>query len=97
MKLEELTTPLGLEPKHVRSEKRNVPIIDSHLYTTLGRQLFELYETYKISATDQRQIERLSYLLISFTLAPAKPKKIWHRIKDKLHGSKQKKRTQRKL
>lgn len=68
MKPDELTRPLGLESKHYHNEKVLVPVIDSHLYTTLGKQLFELYETYKISSVDQRQIERLSYLLMTFTL-----------------------------
>lgn len=77
MKIEELTEPLGLEAKHFRAERLNVPVIDSHLYTTLGRQLFEIYETYKIPSADQRQAERLIYLLTSFTIHKTHEKTKW--------------------
>jgi hypothetical protein len=68
MKLDELTKPLGLEEKHFKIETTSLPIIDSSIYTTFGRRLYELYNKYKISSEDQREIERLGFLLVSFTL-----------------------------
>jgi hypothetical protein len=89
MKPDEITKPLGLEPKHFQNEKVSIPIINSHLYTTLGKQLFELYETYKIVPTDQRQLERLSYLLMSFTLSNGSQKPAWWKriLRKRRHGS----------
>ncbi len=61
---------LGLEEgRHFESKKLATPVIDSHLYTSLGKQLFDLYEKYKVAPQDQRQMERLSYLLLTFTRA----------------------------
>lgn len=88
MKADELTKPLGLEEKHFRNEKLSVPIIDSHLYTTLGRQLYELYDRYEVTSSDQRQIERLVYLLTAFTLSKESRRPRWWRRVFKLRKSK---------
>ena len=69
MKIEELTRRLELEePRHFRREDVNFPVIDSHLYTVLGRRLFELYEKYKIEKDDQRDLESLIGLLTGFLI-----------------------------
>ncbi len=69
MKISELVKTLELEEgRHFQMEKAHIPLLDSHLYTPLGRRLFDLYQKYKIETNDQRELEALCYLLTSFTL-----------------------------
>ena len=68
MKLKDVTKVLDLEEKHYQSKRLKVPVIDSMIYTSLGKQLFDLYEKYKVESADQRKLESLSFLLTSFTL-----------------------------
>jgi len=68
MKIEEITSQAGLETKHYKIKTLDAPIIDSMLYTSLGKQLYDLYEKYKVDKQDQRQLESLCFLLTSFTL-----------------------------
>jgi hypothetical protein len=70
---EDILQRLHLEKKHVHSEKVELPIIDSHIYTTFGRRLFDLYKKYSIETADQREIESLSFVLTSFTLTRNQP------------------------
>ncbi len=69
MRPDDLMAALGLEKKHYDLDSVEVPVIDSHLYTTLGRRLFELYEKYSVASEDQRDFERLSFILTCFTAA----------------------------
>jgi len=70
MKTLDLTKAAGLEAeKHFKLRDLSTPVIESELYTTLGHRLFELYEKNKIAPEDQREIERLAYLLTAFTIA----------------------------
>ena len=87
MKIHEVTEPVGLkEERHFVVKELKTPVIQSELYTTLGRRLFELYEKYKIEKSEQREIERLSYLLMSFTIsrADAPKKSFWQKVKSSL-------------
>ncbi len=86
MKVEQVVEAVGLEPKHFHLENLPVPVIESGLYTTLGKQLFELYRKYKITSEDQREIENLAFLLSSFTVHREIPKrsfiqKFWTNIR----------------
>jgi hypothetical protein len=80
MKHEEVTRPLGLENKHFRIKRMGVPVVDSSLYTTFGRRLFEFYKKYEVSPEDQREFERLSFLLMSFTLDREPELGFWVRL-----------------
>jgi hypothetical protein len=69
MKINEVTDQLDLDSaRHFQLKSMRVPIIDSHLYTTLGRRLFDLYRKYDIAKGDQRDLESLCFLLTSFTV-----------------------------
>ncbi len=70
MDVEEISKNLGLEQdRHFQIQKMKVPVIESELYTSLGKELYDLYRKYEISRDDQRQIERLSFALMTFTLS----------------------------
>lgn len=64
--MKDLLKKIGLEEKHFEWKKIDVPVVDPGLYNTLGRQLFEFYEKYKIENEDQRQMESISFVLTSF-------------------------------
>lgn len=81
MKIEEVIRPLGLENKHIQFADFQIPVIESSIYTTFGRRLFELYDRYEINPEDQREIERLSFLLMIFTLERDRPTSLWARVK----------------
>lgn len=68
MKLKQLLETLNLDEKHYRSMTADLPIVEGGLYNTLGRQLFDLYQTYEVSKADQRKIESICFLLQSFVL-----------------------------
>lgn len=68
MQSNQLTERLGLEERHFRTAEISAPLIDTHLYTTLGRRLFEMYQKYDLNPADQREIESLVFLLTAFTL-----------------------------
>ena len=67
---------LGLEANHYRIENVSVPVINSHLYTVLGRRLFDLYQKYSVGLEDQREIESLSQLLSNFIQHREQPAKM---------------------
>ncbi len=81
MTTEDLVKSLDLESRHYTVEYVKIPIIDGHLYTTLGRQLFDIYQRLKISSEDQREIERLSFALQSFTFKRMQPTPLWQRLR----------------
>ena len=84
MTIEEILKNLELkENKHYAIEKREIPVIDSHLYTPLGKQLFDLYQKYKISREDQRQFETLCFLLSAFVIQK-KPDSVWKKLKSRI-------------
>jgi hypothetical protein len=68
MKVDEITRSMELEPKHFKLRDVPTPVLDSGIYTTFGKRLFDLYKKYSIEPTDQRELERLAYLLTSFTI-----------------------------
>lgn len=77
----DLIRELGLEEKHYSTETIPLPIIRSDLYTSLGRRLFDLYQKYEIPAHEQRELERLSLLLMSFTIQrEQRPRAWWQRL-----------------
>lgn len=77
----ELTQRLGLESKHFTNQTIDLPVIDSHLYTTLGRRLFELYKKYSVESADQREFEALSFILIAFTMKRGERPSLWKKFK----------------
>ena len=79
MNSRDLINSMKLEDKHVAWHKMEVPRVDPGVYNTLGRQLFDLYQKYKVSSEDQRQIEKLSWVLQSFVLTEKAPKAWWRR------------------
>lgn len=88
MTLDELVLHSRLEPKHYEKAHVRIPVIESSLYTTLGRQLFEYYQKYKISTDDQRDLERLNFLLMSFVLSRSQQKVgLWNRVRSLWSGS----------
>lgn len=73
MRVEQIAESLQLESgRHYHKKSLPTVVIDSALYTSLGKRLFEIYEKYKIAKTDQRELEQLIYILTSFTIARAK-------------------------
>ncbi|MBN8553996.1 MAG: hypothetical protein J0L93_00965 [Deltaproteobacteria bacterium] len=78
----EMTQRLGLEPKHFTNQSVDLPVIDSHIYTTLGRRLFEFYKKYSIDVADQRELEALSFILIAFTMKRNEQPSLFKRIKN---------------
>ncbi len=88
MKTTEITEELGLQRHHFKLQALDIPIIDSHLYTTLGRRLYEQYQKYGVASQDQREMERLTFLLISFTLTrEQKSKNLWGWLKGVIFGT----------
>lgn len=79
MNSRDLIQSIRIEEKHVSWYRAEVPQVDPGLYNTLGRQLFDLYQKYSVSSEDQRQIEKLSWILQSFNLAAAARKPWWRR------------------
>lgn len=77
MKIDELLKPLEIEPKHYRIENMDIPVISTDLYTTLGRQLFEIYQKHDVDPQSQRKVESLVTLLTLFTLHRVQGKKSW--------------------
>jgi len=87
MSPEELVKSLGLtEGRHFKNLEIELPVIDSHLYTSLGKELFDLYEKYKVSPEDQRQVEALNFLLMGFVFDRNKkvPPSFMKRMKKKI-------------
>lgn len=68
MKLETLVEKTGLDEKHYELKNLKSAVVDPGVYNSLGQQLFELYQKYKIEKQDQRQLEHLSFLMLSFVL-----------------------------
>lgn len=68
MKLVDVLQLLKLEDKHYEWVEQRVPSIEPSLYNTLGRRLYEIYQKYSVEASDQRELEALHYLLVSFLL-----------------------------
>lgn len=68
MKLSSLLVELDLEQKHISRVPAELPIVESGLYNTLGRQLYDFYQKYKVEKADQRKIEALCFLLQGFTM-----------------------------
>lgn len=68
MKLESLVEKVGLDQKHFEFKSIQTAVVEPGVYNSLGQQLFELYQKYKIESHDQRQLEHLSFLMLSFVL-----------------------------
>lgn len=88
MKLVELTRALGLEEKHVQVEMGPLPIVDASIYTTLGRRLFDFYKRYEIPQEDQREFERIVFVMMSFTLERKNSISLWQKILEFFSSSK---------
>lgn len=70
MTVKEISESIGLqEDRHFRLKKMKVPVIETEYYTSLGRDLYELYRKYNVSRDDQRKIESLAYALVTFTMS----------------------------
>ena len=82
MKRDDLISESGLEERHYKLDSLDLPVIEASLYTTLGRRLFEFYQKYNMTSEDQREIERLSFLLMTFTVSRSLPKpSLWVRFR----------------
>lgn len=81
MKVEEYISRSELQESHYQLEKIKLPVIDSSLYTTLGKRLFDLYKKYEITQEDQRDLEMMNHLLVTFVLSRSVTKKSWLRRK----------------
>lgn len=68
MKKNELIDQLGLQPGHFQWENLEAPILEPGLYNTLGMRLYELYQKYSVEPKDQREIENICFVLLSFVL-----------------------------
>ena len=84
MTLEEIAAKASLDPaRHYELQVRHAPVLDSQLYTSLGKRLFDVYEKYSIEPADQREVEALSYFLVSFTVHRNAPRpSLWQRLKN---------------
>ena len=77
MKTADLIKNLELEAHHYHMHSLRVPVIDTQLYTTLGRRLFDVYQRLQISSEDQREIERIAFALQIFTLSRESRPPFW--------------------
>jgi len=78
MKIEELAKALSIEShRHFKVRPIPTPLLNPAVYTTFGRRLYDIYQKYKIEAPDQREIENLSYLLVSFTIGTESRSLTW--------------------
>jgi hypothetical protein len=88
VKQDELTRLLEIQsPAHYEMKSIDAVLIRSELYTTLGKRLYDLYGRYNISRDDQREIEALAHVLMTFTMSRHQaPKSVFERIRSRLLG-----------
>ena len=78
MKIKDIAANLGLKEQHYFVQQIDAPVVDAGVYNIFGRQLFDLYQKYKISSEDQRQMEGLAFIMTTFVINQTnKSKKSW--------------------
>jgi len=77
MMAKDLLEKLSLQDKHFSWNRVDVPRVDPGVYNTLGRRLYELYQKYRITAEDQRELEALQWTLQSFIMSQEQTKPKW--------------------
>ncbi len=82
MTFDELIAKSDLQPHHYELKSHSVPIINASVYTIIGKRLYELYKQHGISSEDQREIERINFLLMSYVLSRSLQKpSLWARFR----------------
>ncbi|TVQ76688.1 MAG: hypothetical protein EA369_09795 [Bradymonadales bacterium] len=75
MIVEKLMERVHLEEGHFELKSTEMPVLEPGVYQVLGKQLFEIYQNYKVSEQDQRRIESLCFFLQSSALLRQRPER----------------------